>query len=149
VIPITVPPLRERAEDIPLLVEHFSAQIARETGGRPRKFAPGAVERLRSYAFPGNIRELRNLVERLVIMTAGGTIGSEQVQAVLPRTEDIGAAPARLSDSVRDFEKETIEAALQASGGSMTKAAARLGLERSHLYKKLKKLGWRPESMEP
>src|SRR5580765_1018700 len=63
VIPMTVPPLRERAEDIPPLVEHFLAQLARETGSRPKTFAPAALEALRRYAFPGNIRELRNLVE--------------------------------------------------------------------------------------
>jgi len=149
VVPITVPPLRERAEDIPLLVEHFAARIAKETGGKPRAFHPGAVELLRHYGFPGNVRELRNIVERLWIMTRGATIGPEQVQAILPRPDGAAAQGVRLSEAVREFEKKEIEAALLGAGGSMTRAASMLGLERSHLYKKMKKLGWKPETWSP
>jgi len=145
VIPITVPPLRERAEDIPLLVEHFAAQLAKETTGRPRVFSPGALERLRRYSFPGNIRELRNLVERLVIMTPGPGIEAEHLDTVIPRTQFPAEGRTRLSDAVREFERRQIEAALLAEGGSMTRAAARLGLERSHLYKKMRALGWTEE----
>ena len=144
VIPIVVPPLRERSEDVPALVAHFAAQLAIETGSAPRRFAPGAMELLRRYPWPGNVRELRNLVERLVIMTPGGTIGSEQVRGVLPRSGSTASETPRLADSVREFERAQIEAALEAAGGRMGDAAARLGLERSHLYKKMKKLGWRP-----
>jgi len=149
VIPITVPPLRERAEDIPLLVEHFAARLSREAGGRRRRFAAGAVELLRRYSFPGNVRELRNLVERLIIMTPGGSIGPEQVRAVLPADPEETAKPRRLSEAVQEFERKQIEAALLAEGGSMTRAASRLGLERSHLYKKMKKLGWKPDAWNP
>jgi two-component system nitrogen regulation response regulator NtrX len=149
VIPITVPPLRDRPEDIAILVEHFAAQLARETGGKPVKFAPGAVELLQRYAFPGNVRELRNIVERLLIMTPRASIGADQILAVLPQARDGVASAMRLSEAVREFEKKEIEAALLAAGGSMTKAASRLGLERSHLYKKMKKLGWRPETWNP
>jgi two-component system nitrogen regulation response regulator NtrX len=149
VVPMTVPPLRERPEDIPLLVEHFAAQLAKETGGKPRKFSAGAVELLQRHPFPGNVRELRNLVERLLIMTPGASIGPEQVRAVLPPMASAAGDGTRLSEAVRDFERRQIEAALQAAGGSMTRAAARLGLERSHLYKKMKKLGVRTESWEP
>ena len=148
VIPIVVPPLRERPDDIPLLVEHFATQLSKETGGKPRKFAAAALDLLRRYPFPGNVRELRNVVERLLIMAPGGSIGADQVQAALPQAIHGSPESARLSDAVRDFERREIEAALLASGGSMTKAAARLGLERSHLYKKMKKLGFRPESLE-
>ncbi|TMQ57467.1 MAG: sigma-54-dependent Fis family transcriptional regulator [Candidatus Eisenbacteria bacterium] len=143
VIPISVPALRERADDIPLLVEHFVAQVARETGRRPKKFAPGALEALARHSFPGNIRELRNLVERLVIMSPGAIVGAEDMAAVLPRAERAPESPARISEAVQDFERRQIEEALAAEGGNMTRAAARLGLERSHLYKKLKKLGGR------
>ncbi len=149
VVPITVPPLRERPEDIPLLVEHFAAQIAKEAGGKPKSYNPGAVELLQRYAFPGNVRELRNLVERLWIMTRGASIGAEQVHAVLPRPDGAASRGERLSDAVREFERKEIEAALLGAGGSMTKAASMLGLERSHLYKKMKKLGWKPESLTP
>jgi DNA-binding NtrC family response regulator len=146
VIPITVPPLRERLEDVPALVSHFAAQVAREAGLPERRFSEAAVRRLAGYDFPGNVRELRNLVERLVIMSARGVIGPEAVSAVLPRTAVTGAvAPAAttLADAVRDLERGTIEEALRASGGRVTEAAARLGLERSHLYKKMRKLGIR------
>jgi len=149
VVPITVAPLRERSEDVPLLVEHFASQIAKESGARSRRFSPAALDLLRRYPFPGNVRELRNLVERLLIMARGPRIGAEEVAAVLPRAEDSSAgAPTdatRLADAVREFERSRIESALLAEGGSMTRAAARLGLERSHLYKKMKKLGWGPE----
>ena len=140
VIPISVPALRERADDIPLLVEHFVAQVARETGRRPKKFAPGALEALARHSFPGNVRELRNLVERLVIMSPGAGVSPEDALAVLPRAQRAPESPARISEAVQDFERRQIEEALAAEGGNMTRAAARLGLERSHLYKKLKKL---------
>jgi two-component system nitrogen regulation response regulator NtrX len=147
VVPITVPPLRDRVEDIPLLVDHFIAAISKESGGKPRKFSPAALELLQRYGFPGNVRELRNIVERLWIMTRGTSIGPEQVHAVLPLTDGAASRGVRLSDAVRDFERKEIEASLLAAGGSMTKAASLLGLERSHLYKKMKKLGWKPETL--
>src|ERR1051325_8295627 len=84
VIPLAVPALRERAGDIPELVEHFLALLARETGRRAPSFTAGALEALARYEFPGNVRELKNLVERLVIMNPGARIGPEQVAAVLP-----------------------------------------------------------------
>ncbi|HXL15379.1 MAG TPA: sigma-54 dependent transcriptional regulator [Methylomirabilota bacterium] len=149
VVPIAVPPLRERVEDIPLLVEHFAAQMTKEAGGRARTFGAAAVELLQHYSFPGNVRELRNLVERLWIMTRGATIGPEQVHAVLPRPDGAAASGVRLSEAVREFERKEIEAALLGASGSMTKAASMLGLERSHLYKKMKKLGWKPEALRP
>jgi two-component system nitrogen regulation response regulator NtrX len=147
VIPITVPPLRDRAEDIPLLIEHFAAEIAVETKGKRKRFAAGAIDLLRRYPFPGNVRELRNLVERLIIMTPGPAIDADPVRAILPQGQERARKAKRLSDGVRDFERQQIEAAL-ASEGTVTKAAARLGLERSHLYKKMKKLGFRTESLE-
>ena len=148
VIPITVPPLRERLEDVPVLVGHFAAQVARDAGLPERRFSEAAIRRLAAYDFPGNVRELRNLVERLVIMSARGVIGPEAVHAVLPRPHADAAAatstaPGTLADAVRELERGTIEEALRASGGRVTEAAARLGLERSHLYKKMRKLGIR------
>lgn len=147
VIPLTVPPLRERPDDVPLLVEHFAAEIAVETKGKRKRFAAAAVDLLKHYPFPGNVRELRNLVERLIIMTPDPTVDADRVRAVLPQVQDRGRKAKRLSDGVRDFEKQQIEAAL-ATEGTVTKAAARLGIERSHLYKKMKRLGFRPESLE-
>ena len=145
VIPIDVPALRERAEDVQLLVEHFATRLAQESGRRPRSFTEGALEALRRHPFPGNVRELRNLVERLVIMHPGERIGAEQVRAALPAGPAAPAEAAKLVDAVRDFERAQIEAALAAESGHMTRAAARLGLERSHLYKKMKQLGMKAE----
>jgi two-component system nitrogen regulation response regulator NtrX len=153
VIPITVPALRERAADIPLLVEHFAARLARDMGRRAQPFRADALERLARHPFPGNVRELRNLVERLMIMSPGGAVEARHVEAVLPAAAPIASAPAaspeedtepgRLSDAVREFERRQIEAALAAEDGNMTRAALRLGLERSHLYKKMRQLGWK------
>jgi DNA-binding NtrC family response regulator len=143
VVPIEVPPLRARTEDLPLLVERFAAQLAREMARKPRGFAPEAFERLRRHSFPGNVRELRNLVERLLIMTDAGRIGAAEVDAVLPRPA-AAASGGRLADAVRDAERARIEEALRIEGGHMTRAAQRLGLERSHLYKKMRKLGIPP-----
>jgi len=149
VIPITVPPLRERPEDIPLLIEHFTTQIVKETGSRAKRFAPATMALLRGYDFPGNVRELRNLVERLVIMTPGTTIGADQVRAVLRLvTADGASTPRRLSEYLQQCERELIELTLHATGGNMTQAASQLGIERSHLYKKMRKLGMRPESWD-
>ena len=144
VIPIVVPPLRERREDIPDLIDHFAHALTREGGGRPRPFSPAAVAMLAQHDYPGNVRELKNLVERLVIMSPDGAIGPAEVRAVLPQAAGPPAAPRRLAEAVQEFERGQIEAALQAADGNMTQAAARLGLERSHLYKKMRRLGWRP-----
>ena len=137
VIPIIVPPLRDRPEDIPILVEHFAATLF--AGTKPKRFTPEALALLERYPFPGNVRELRNLVERLIIMTKGNAIRAEDVKPIFPVTPT--PASQRLSDAVDAFERTQIEEALKAEGGSMTRAAQRLGLERSHLYKKMKKLG--------
>ncbi len=148
VIPMRVPALRERAGDIPELVEHFLALRAHDSGRRAQVFSTPALEALARYPFPGNVRELRNIVERLVIMNPGARIGPEHVAAVLPSAgaADPGTSgPALLSEAVRDFERRHIEGALAAEGGNMTRAAARLGLERSHLYKKMNQLGMRAE----
>ena len=118
--------------------------MARESGGRPRTFSAAAVAMLAQHDYPGNVRELRNLVERLVIMSPGSAIGPADVRAVLPAAAEPQAAARRLAEAVQDFERAQIEAALAAAGGNVTQAATRLGLERSHLYKKMRKLGWRP-----
>ena len=144
VVPLTVPPLRDRLEDIPVLVAHLAADVLRETGGRGKTLSPSAVEHLARYHYPGNVRELRNVVERLIIMTPGTRIGADAVDRVLGTAAVPQGADnddSRLAEQMRRFEKDRIVETLRVEGGNVTKAAARLGLERSHLYKKMRKLG--------
>jgi two-component system nitrogen regulation response regulator NtrX len=149
VIPLRVPPLRERLSDLPALVAHFLEPLAQEMARRAPVFSAGALEALARHPFPGNVRELRNLVERLVIMNPGARIGAEHVGAALPVASRVAnpapLLPLALAEAVREFERRHIEAAIAAEGGNRTRAAARLGLERSHLYKKLRQLGLREE----
>ncbi len=148
VIPLHVPALRERPEDVPLLVEHFVVQLARELGRRPRQLERPALERLQGYAWPGNVRELRNLVERLMIMAPGETIGLRDLPPAVrgdgaetaDRPESLWEA-ASLREARDAFEKQLIERKLAALGGNVSKTAQALGLERSHLYRKMKTLG--------
>ena len=148
VVPLAVPPLRQRVDDIPLLAEHF-LQLACETHDRPGKqISEGAMALLRSYDYPGNVRELRNLVERLVILTPGPSISENEARALLP----IGRGDSfhghfrpetPLREMLADAERELITRALEHRGGQVTKTASDLGLERSHLYKKMRALGLR------
>ncbi len=153
VLPLQVPALRERVEDVPLLTEHFLA-LACEVHARPEKvLAPGAMRLLEAYPYPGNVRELRNLVERLVILTPGETITEAHARALLP----LGTAKAvgsyfrpetPLREMVEAVERDLIERALEFRKGHVTKTAGDLGLERSHLYKKMRALGIRRSDSE-
>jgi two-component system nitrogen regulation response regulator NtrX len=145
VIPIFVPPLRERAEDIPLLADHFMAELAREYGRRPKKLDPGAATGLRSYRWPGNVRELRNIIERLIIMVPGDTVTLSDV-AFLETGAGLGAetpvAPSLPLHEARDkFEREYILRALAAQQGNISRTAEALGVERSNLYRKMRAFG--------
>ena len=149
VFPITLPPLRERREDIPLLVEHFARQVSVQNGWKPVPFTPDAVAALQTYAWPGNLRELRNAVERLLLL-AGDEVDGAAVEGALsrPGTLSVGGrqtvpAPGKgpLALRVAEFERATVQAELERSGGHVTNAAKALGLERSHLYKKCQQLG--------
>jgi DNA-binding NtrC family response regulator len=145
VFPLSLPPLRERIEDIPALVEHFAAQVCAQNGWKPRTFTPQAIEALREYPWPGNVRELRNMIERLMLLSWGDEVDLETVRTVLrPQTQG-GASPhafsGTLAAQVESFEREVILSELKRSGFHVTNAAKRLGLERSHLYKKAELLG--------
>ena len=145
VFPILLPPLRDRLEDIPVLVDHFARQIADQNGWKPQTFTPAAMEALRHYVWPGNVRELRNLVERLLLLS-GEQVEAPTVEATLPQPASAalaGSAPANgtLAARVDAFEREVLLAELKRHGYRMTEAAKSLGLERSHLYKKCQALG--------
>jgi DNA-binding NtrC family response regulator len=146
VFPLTLPPLRARCEDLPALVEHFARQVSAQNGWKQVPFSVAAIEALKEYAWPGNIRELRNVVERLLLLT-GDEVNSEHVYMALPakrgnpmRTSPEGEA-GPLAQRVLAFEREAVLAELEKHGRHVTQTARALGLERSHLYKKCQQLG--------
>jgi two-component system nitrogen regulation response regulator NtrX len=147
VFPLVLPPLRERRDDIPALVEHFAAQVCAQNGWKPVPFTPDAIEALQSHAWPGNVRELRNMVERLMLLATDGQVDLATVQMALPKTSVGGGATAviigsgALAERVQSFERDVIVAELKRSHQNMSLAAKTLGLERSHLYKKAEQLG--------
>jgi two-component system, NtrC family, nitrogen regulation response regulator NtrX len=152
VIPISVPPLRERENDAILLAGHFIAEFAREYGRRPKHLDVGAATGLRSYRWPGNVRELRNVIERLMIMVPGDTISLPNL-AFLEGSASIGAepagAPALPLHEARDrFEREYILRALAANNGNISRTADALGVERSNLYRKMRAFGIAPARRE-
>jgi two-component system nitrogen regulation response regulator NtrX len=144
VIPIRVPALDQRREDIPLLVEEFMRQFARRTGVKPKRVNADAMGILREYGWPGNVREVRNLVERLMIMVADEeiTAAALDLRAAGPRPGGDGAF-ATLREAREQFERQYVARVLEECGGNMSRAARVLGLERSHLYRKLRALGVR------
>jgi DNA-binding NtrC family response regulator len=148
VVPLRVPALRDRPQDIPLLADHF-LELACEVHERPGKsLSPGAMALLTGYRYPGNVRELRNLVERLVILTPGPVIDEGEARVLLPSPSagqsTTGFRPETpLRELLEEAERDLIERALRHRGGHVTKTAADLGLERSHLYKKMRALGIR------
>jgi len=149
VIPIEVPALRKRKEDIPALVEHFIALFSAENGRRPKTIAAEALAYFLTYDWPGNVRELRNMVERLVIMAPRDVIGPEDLPPPLRTREETEAGddPQRdrkLKDARDAFERAYILGELRAHEWNMTRTAEKLGIERSHLYRKLKTYGISP-----
>lgn len=161
VVPIVVPPLRERREDIPALVRHFMKIHAEEQGLRMKEVSPEAMAALQQYDWPGNIRELRNLIERLMIMVPGSVIeGAQAVMSLQGRTTGAVSVPvqaanpllAKSYDSLRDarnaFEKEYIGRKLREHHWNISRTAEDLKIERSHLHRKIKLLDveMRPES---
>jgi two-component system nitrogen regulation response regulator NtrX len=147
VFPLVMPPLRERREDIPSLVQHFAEQVCAQNSWKPVPFTDEAMEALQSYSWPGNVRELRNMVERLMLLATEGQVDLATVHMALPKTSAgassgtsaTGSGP--LADRVESFEREVILAELKRSHHNMSMAAKSLGLERSHLYKKAEQLG--------
>jgi DNA-binding NtrC family response regulator len=143
VFPLWLPALRDRPEDIPVLVEHFATQICVQNNWKPVAFTEDAITALKGFSWPGNVRELRNTVERLMLL-AGEKVDAQTVRSVLvPQSEGNGVplGSGSLADRVQKFEREVILAELKRAGFHMTNAARALGLERSHLYKKAEQLG--------
>jgi len=147
VFPLVLPPLRERREDIPLLVAQFAAQVSAQNGWKPVPFSAEALAALQSHSWPGNVRELRNMVERLMLLATDGQVDLATVQMAMPKGGNTGIpgssafSSGPLAARVDAFEKEVILAELKRSNSNVSLAAKSLGLERSHLYKKAEQLG--------
>jgi two-component system nitrogen regulation response regulator NtrX len=152
VVPIAVPPLRARPDDVPLLIEHFMARARDVAGLPPRVIAPEAMAALQSYDWPGNVRQLRNVVEWILIMAGGSA--DEPVRTEMLPPEIFNATPAALHweeggqvmglplrDARELFEREYLRAQISRFGGNVSRTASFVGMERSALHRKLKSLG--------
>ncbi len=145
VVPLVLPPLRERRDDIPLLAAHFAAKAA-EKHGRAQPEIPTALhEALQEYGWPGNVRELENVIERLVVLTSGPRLSTEHLpekmqRAVLPETDATTAADTTLEGAVTHLRCRLLQSALQQEGGNKAAAAKRLGISRSYLHRLLSEL---------
>jgi two-component system nitrogen regulation response regulator NtrX len=150
VFPLVLAPLRERLEDFADLAAHFARQVSAQNGWKEKAFAPDAVAELKKYGWPGNLRELRNVVERLVLLANEDQITAEDVRGVLSVSETrntdesglpVGSLTGTLAERTEGFEREVLLAEIKRHNFHMTNAAKALGLERSHLYKKCQQLG--------
>jgi two-component system nitrogen regulation response regulator NtrX len=148
VFPVELPPLRQRLEDLPALVEHFARQVSAQNGWKPIPFDADAIAALARYQWPGNIRELRNIVERLLLL-ADQAVDAEAVRTALPTSTashpssnlQSSDAIGPLAERVLAFERATVLSELDRNHKHITQTAKALGLERSHLYKKCQQLG--------
>ncbi|HSG28033.1 MAG TPA: sigma-54 dependent transcriptional regulator, partial [Candidatus Krumholzibacterium sp.] len=152
VVPVELPPLRERRSDIPILAEYFLANIGEELGITPKKISADAMAVLSAHSWPGNVRELRNMVERLCILTPGDTIGKADLPRMdLYRDEDRSRDPFN-AGTYQDFkdltEKEFLVRKLRENGGNVSRTARELDMQRSNLYKKLEKYGIDPKNRD-
>ena len=150
VIPIAVPPLRERPDDIPALVAHFTSLFRVRTGRASPGWTEEAIRQLQRYSWPGNVRELANIVERLAILHPGDPVAPREVAQVLPVSEipvqldelpDPGRLDAPLSEMLDSYERLLITRALAMANGNIAEAARRLQTDRPNLYRRMKRLG--------
>ncbi|MGE0449116.1 MAG: sigma-54-dependent transcriptional regulator [Vicinamibacterales bacterium] len=150
VIPVFVPALRDRREDIPLLADHFMAEFAREYGRRLKRFDEAALGVLQQYPWPGNVRELRNVIERLMIMVPGDFVTADDVSFLGTHVADAEAPQATaggrltLQEARERFERGLILRTLAEQQGNMSRTAEVLGVERSNLYRKMRGFGIAP-----
>jgi DNA-binding NtrC family response regulator len=150
VFPLTLPPLRERLEDFPGLVAHFARQVAAQNGWKEKIFTEEALGELRKYGWTGNVRELRNVVERLILLASDENVAAADVRLILPTSDSLSGGPSAssagnatgtLAERTEAFEREVMLAEIRRHNFHMTNVARALGLERSHLYKKCQQLG--------
>src|SRR5260370_991071 len=145
VIPFVVPPLRERKEDIPLFARHFLKEFASAYGRRPREITDDAIDALMRYAWPGNVRELRNVIERIVIMNpTTSRFERKHLPPLVHRDGSrrmAGSEGSTLHQARAAYERDYILKKLDENHGNVSRRPEELGLERSHLYRKMKSLG--------
>src|SRR6266436_5138720 len=142
VIPFEVPPLRERLEDVPLLVEHFNQRFAKGHGKKPKQFDAKAIEAMQRYSWPGNVRELRNTIERVMIMHQPHKVGVKDLPAF--GDEEPPASSYRFpsfKEASDAYHREFIQRKLDEAGGNVSRAAELMGIDRSHLYRRMRVLG--------
>ncbi len=142
VISFEIPPLRERLEDVPLLVEHFNHEFSVANSREPKQFTPAALERMQSYDWPGNVRELRNTIERVIIMRLDRIVEADDLPIL---SGDAPPASSYNFDSYREasetYEREYIVRKLAETDGNVSRTAEVMGIDRSHLYRRMKSLG--------
>ncbi len=149
VVPFYVPPLRDRAEDIPVLAEAFLNEFSRSYGRKPKRLLPAALAALSAHAWPGNVRELRNVMERIAILHDGQDVSAAEISIANRRHQTgqpVSQGFASLKEARAAYEREYVECTLRAMDGNVTRAAAALGLERSNLHRKMRTLGIRSET---
>ncbi len=143
VIPFQVPPLRERLEDVPALIEHFNQRFSSDNGKKPKAFQPDAVEQLQNHSWPGNVRELKNTIERVIIMNAKQKIAAADLPE-LGFTDEKPASSFRFPSfkaATDAYQREFILHKLAEYEGNVSKAADEMGVDRSHLYRRMRNLG--------
>ena len=151
VVPLEIPPLRSHRDDIPELLNYYIDQFATTEGLPYRRFTVGAQNRLRNYSWPGNVRELKNVVHRLLILGSGADIDQDEIEVSLGEVRERRATdtPSEfdlpLKEAREQFERSYLEYQIRETGGSMSKVAQRVGLERTHLYRKIRALGIDPK----
>ena len=142
VIPFEVPPLRERLEDVPVLTDHFNQKFANAYGKKPKVFTTEAVEAMQRYSWPGNVRELRNTIERVVIMHQNQKVRIKDLpafgEAEPPASSYRFPSFKEASDA---YHREFIQRKLDEAEGNVSRAAELMGIDRSHLYRRMKALG--------
>ncbi len=145
VLPINIPPLRERKEDILILIDHFITRYCTKNNRKPVEITNTALQKLQAYLWPGNIRELQNMVERLVIMTSGNSITEKELPHYFFESQKVVSAGDLESLTLKAFrentDREYIKSTLQQCQGNVSEAARILGVERTNLHKKMKSLG--------
>lgn len=138
-ITVTLPPLRERPGDIPALVRHFAAGFCRANGMEAPEIAPDAMASLRGLPYPGNIRELKNLVERTILMSGKTILHASDVEAAAALTPATVSAATAAAHGLEGMERAAVEDALRRSAGNLSQAAAMLGITRQSLYRRMEK----------